>query len=100
MSYSYTTINSTVDMNTNSLEYFEYFIVDATSGNIEIKLPTAYDGSYFQFHRLDTTPNLVTFVPQTGNTVNGGSSFLLPVNRYTQVIKIQNDWRIPRIAFN
>lgn len=99
MSYSYTTINSTVDMNTNSLEYFEYFIVNA-SGNIEIKLPTAYDGSYYQFHRLDTTANTVTFTAQTGDTINGGSSLVLPINRYCQVIKIGNDWRVPRISFN
>lgn len=100
MSYSYTTITSTVDMNQNSLEFFEYFLVDATSGNIEIKLPTSYDGSYFQFHRKDTSSNTVTFICQTGDTVNGGSSILLPINRYCQVIKIGNDWRTPRISFN
>lgn len=100
MSYSYTTINSTVDMNLNSLEYFEYFIIDATNGNINITLPTGYDGSYYQFHRLDTSTNVVTFLPQTGDTINGGSSIILPINRYTQPIKMGTDWRFPRFSFN
>ena len=100
MSYSYTTLNSTCDMNQNNLEFYDYYLIDASSGNISITLPTAYDSSYYQFQRIDTTANTVTLLPQSGDTVNSTSSLLFPINRYAQLIKIGTNWRCPRISFN
>ncbi len=100
MSYSYTTLNTTCDMELNNLQYFDYYFVDASAGSISITLPFLYDGSYIQMHRIDTTSNTVTLLPQTGETVNNTSSVLLPINRYAQCIKTSTNWRVPRIAFN
>lgn len=99
-SYSYTTINSTCDMDQNGLQWYDYYFVDATSGNITITLPTLYDSSYFQMHRIDTSSNTVTLVPQSGDTINNTSSLLFPINRYSQLIKTSSNWRCPRISFN
>jgi hypothetical protein len=100
MSYSYTDINSSVDMSLNNMEYYEYFFIDANSGNINITLPSSYDGAFFQFHRIDTSSNDVTFYPASGDTINGTSSLLFPINRLSQVIKKNTDWILPRISFN
>lgn len=100
MSYSYTTLNSTCDMDQNNLQYYDYYLIDAATGNISITLPTLYDGSYIQLHRIDTSSNTVNLLPQSGETVNGTSSMLLPINRYAQCVKIGSNWRIPRLAFN
>lgn len=100
MSYSYATINSTVDMEQNNLQYYDYYLVDGSSGNISITLPVLYDGSYIQLHRIDTSSNTVTLLPQSGETINGTSSLIFPINRYAQCVKIGSNWRVPRLAFN
>lgn len=100
MSYSYTTLNSTCDMELNNLQYFDYYLIDASSGSISITLPFLYDGSYLQFQRIDTSSNVVTLLPQTGETLNGTSSVIFPINRYSQCFKNGTNWRIPRISFN
>jgi len=101
MSYSYTTITNTCDMSTNNLEYYEYFFIDAFSGNIEIILPIAYDGSFYQFQRVDNSSNTVTFYPASGgDTINGTSSMIFPINRYSQIIKNGTNWRMARISYN
>lgn len=100
MSYSYTTITTTCDMEQNNLQYYDYYLLDASAGNISITLPVLYDGSYIQLHRIDTTSNTITLLPQSGETLNGTTSVLFPINRYAQCVKIGSNWRIPRISFN
>ena len=101
MSYSVHTINSNTDMNQNSLEYNEYFLIDASSGNIDITLPANKgDGSFYQFHRTDESNNIVSFFPSSGETVNNTTSITLPINRYVQPIKISDNWIFSIISIN
>ena len=99
--YSFYFCNSTIDMSTNSLESYEFFVVDATNGDIDIKLHLAYyDGMCFQFLRVDNSNHIVTFSCQQGNNIDGNSNKNFPNNRYVQCISYNNSWLCPLIAYN
>lgn len=102
MSYSYTVLNnSTNDMNLNGLEYYEFFFIDASNSDMSIILPAGFDSQFFQFQRIDQTSNIVTFYTNSQNeNINGNTSLIFPINRYSQVIKYGDSWIMPLIAFN
>lgn len=59
-SYSIYYVNNSIDMNQNGLAYYNYFFVDASSGNINIILPdNKNEGDYYEFQRLDSSTNTV-----------------------------------------
>jgi hypothetical protein len=73
-------ISSNVDLDLDNWDGYNFFVIDATSGSITISMETIVgDGMNFYCQRIDTSANTVTFTPKAGQTVNGGSSYSLPV---------------------
>jgi len=65
-------------------------LVNATSGNITVNLPTAASalaGSIILVKKTDSTANTVNVVPSGADTIDGGSSFLLSLqNEFMQIV--------------
>ena len=73
-------ITSNVDLDLNSLDGYNFFVIDASGGSITISMETIVgDGMNFYCQRIDSSTNTVTFTPKPGQTVNGGSSYSLPI---------------------
>lgn len=101
MSYSYYTINTDVNITIDGLEYYNYFFIDASNNNITIILPVAYDSAYYQFQRIDTEyNNTVTIMANSSNTINGQNSINMSIKKYTQIIKVDNNWNAPIISID
>lgn len=63
-------------------------LVDATSGNITITLPTAtgIDGREYIIKKIDSSSNTVTITPQSSQTIDGQSNYVLSAqNKYIEV---------------
>lgn len=86
---------------------YNFFLIDATSGNIIVTLAaTTWDGNYFRFHRDDSSVNTVTIQVASGSghsiyTPAGlVSSIALDVNEYIDTaISVGNVWYAPIVIF-
>lgn len=66
-------------------------LADATSGSINITLPTASGASSYRFFvkKIDTSTNTVTILRQGSDTIDGGTSALIQV-AYVSVTVVSN----------
>lgn len=89
-SYAYVTL-ATSDLMLDFL--FNTYIVDASSGNIVLTLPTAVDeGPCFSIRRVDQSSNTVTIVCVGGQTIDGGSSITIPPQSNRMVSAFNGNW--------
>lgn len=72
MSYSIFTITSDIDLQTVS--GYNYFIVDASAGNIAITLMPILEGYSFTITRTDMSASTVTLTAAAGTTLDWVSS--------------------------
>lgn len=74
-------INSNVDLDSGSWDGYDFFVVDASGGSITISMETIVaDGQAYYLQRVDSDLlTTVTLTPKSGQSVNGGSSYLLPI---------------------
>lgn len=93
-------ITDDIDMNTDGYTGYSYFCVDCSGKNINITLPTGWSGLTFVFNRFDTTTNTLNFIPQTGDTINGGSNTTLDAKNYCEAVYLNGNWYCPRFAYN
>lgn len=99
-SYNIRTVTSDMDMNYNSDDGYDLYIVDASSNNITIDLPTSYwEGLYWQFQRIENTSlKTVTINAPSGKTINGNSSISILGNEYCQMIYSNGDFICPKVV--
>lgn len=73
---------------------FDTYLVDATSGNITLTLPSyTGDGPNIMISRIDSSTNTVTIVAaDTGITVNGASSVSLNSHENVRLVMLQDHW--------
>jgi len=73
---------------------YTYYIVDCSLGDIQLTLPTiTYDGANFKIHRLDSSSNVLTITPQSGQTINGGSSITVTTSvPKSEYVSYGSDW--------
>lgn len=100
MAAQYATCYVTSDIDMDSESYYSgyyFFVVDCTSSNITITLPTITgDGITFSFVRTDTTTNILYIDVQTTNTLNNGTAAkALPYNKSVEVISYGTNWIAP-----
>lgn len=93
-------ITSNTDFDTGSIQYYNYFPIDASGGNITITLPTSvWDGlSYILIRDGNSVLNTVTINAHTG-TLNGGSSVTLQIKNYCECVYINGDWKCPKSSY-
>lgn len=73
-------INTTLDLNDDSWDGYNFFVVDASSGSITITMENiTADGINFYMQRVDASENTVTLQPESGQTLNGSSSYMLAI---------------------
>lgn len=85
--YNIRHVNSNMDMSYNSDDSYDYYIIDASSNNINITLPSSYwDGLYWQFMRHDNTNNLVTITAPNGATINNLGVINMNAGKYAQIV--------------
>lgn len=73
-------INTTLDLNDDSWDGFNFFVVDASGGSITITMENiTVDGIYFYLQRVDASENTVTLQPVGDQTLNGSSSYMLAI---------------------
>lgn len=68
------------------------YLVNATSGNIQVNLPTAASagvGSVIFVKKTDSTANTVTVKPSGSEKIDDGTSFLLSLQN--EFVKIESD---------
>lgn len=101
-SYTIYTINSTCDMSQNGLDGFQYYYIDASSGNITVTLTSnCFTGSYYPFMRVDSSSNTVTFIPSSSAiTINSKTSLILPINTECDMIFSNNNWTAPKFSYS
>ncbi len=93
--YEYaTTVTSSSTVNTDNDDY----LVDATSGNITLTLPSAsatgMKGKIFTFRRIDTSSNIVTIAAAGSDTIIGLASVLLNTVDVIKIIRYSTtSWR-------
>lgn len=94
-------INYDTNMSFDAIEYNNYFLCDATIGNVNIILPAdKIDGTYYEFNRMDTlNNNNITLLPPNNETINGGASINIGVYEYAYALKYGSDWIISVITF-
>jgi hypothetical protein len=94
-------VNSNIDFNLGSWSGYNYFPVDASSGNINIVLQDmCWPSLSYMFNRVDTTANTVTFLPGTGHTIEGVSSLTLAGRHLGEVIfDGAGNWLMPRFSY-
>ena len=92
------TINSSTDMDNNSVNTYGFFFIDASGGNISLDLPiTGINyGSYYEFVRTDSSVNTVTLNTKTGYTIGGSASLTLGISQYLYLINNGTDWFVVR----
>lgn len=90
------TITNDIDLDNESGS--NYFIIDASSNNINISLPTiGSNGMNFEIIRIDSNLlNTVTFTPKTSQTVNNNSSTTFAVNSYASLVSNDSNWICPK----
>ena len=101
MSYSVYTLTYDNDFDVNYLGY-SYYLVDASSGNITLSLPTSicWPGQSFIFNRIDSSTNSVTIEAKTNYSINNGSSISLSSHEYTETVnKDGTNWISPKFTY-
>lgn len=91
MANTYTmTVNTSTLMETG----YNVYIIDATSNDIALTLPTIVcDGMNFLIRRIDSNANnIITLVSQSGELIDGTSSKLLNPNGNIQINSNGNQW--------
>ena len=97
--YSTGYINSNNDMNVTGFSGYSYLFIDCSGGSISVKLPTAANGQSYKFTRIDSKfLTTCTFTCQTGDTINGVSNLLFPLNNSVETIYYNNRWYFPRLT--
>ena len=93
MSYSIVLINTDTDMDQNGNTGYNYFLVDASSNNIDVQMSnSAWDGLTFIYNRTDASSNVVSLSAKTGYTINGNASIILPINKTVEIVYYQGTW--------
>ena len=100
--YSFGYINSDNDLYATGYWGYNYFIIDASANNINIILPPNFGAAYV-FNRIDQSTHVVTLTCQTGDTINGNSSLVFPINTYSEAVYNNfngaTNWLIPKFSF-
>lgn len=67
-------ITSDIDFDVGSWSGYNYFPIDCSGGNININLPSSlWPGLSFYFNRVDSSTNILTFIPNTGTIENNST---------------------------
>ena len=92
--YSTCLITSDIDQGSNGYDGYNYYIIDASSGNITITLTSNYlsNGLYYYFNRIDSSTNGVTLLCPNGYTINGNSSLSLNIGQSCEIVFNNDDW--------
>jgi hypothetical protein len=79
-----------------------FYIIDASSNNIDITLTSNYisNGLYYYFIRIDNSNNVVTLTAPNGYTINNSNSVNLNNNQTCEIIFNNNNWLCPRYTYN
>jgi hypothetical protein len=87
-------------MNENYMNYYTLYLIDASQGNIEIKISNESlgQGLFYEFLRTDHSANTVTLSAKPDYTINGQTNLTLDVNQYAKLINNGNDWIAPRFT--
>lgn len=84
-------VTSSIDLDYNDM--FQHFVVDCSSGNINIDMTSLiYTGYYFIFNRIDTSSNTLTLTARSGQTINGTTTYNVPIKGYTECVGLSTDW--------
>jgi hypothetical protein len=79
-------------------DYSKTLLIDATSGNITISLPslaTAGDGFNFNIKKIDSSSNTVTIDPNGAELVDGASTYTLTKkNESLALVAESSSWRL------
>ena len=96
MSYYPTLISASVNMDQGDIASYNYILVDATSDDVTILLPSdLYDGLAFQFVRIDDSANNVVVAAQNSKTINSGVSIDLGPAQLTIAVALGANWFAP-----
>lgn len=93
--YEYYTL---VTSSTNVTNAFDDYIIQASTANITVSLPsasgTALKGKIFRFRRIDSTANTVSIAANGTDTIEGQSQIVLDPYRVIKVIRndTNNGW--------
>ena len=87
----------TSDAHLDDLSGYNYFLVDASGGNISIHLQNiTADGIYVTLTRIDSSPsNTVTIAGMNGQTINGAASVPLNTNSQFIPVSLNGNWTMP-----
>lgn len=84
---------SLISTNTNINTSTAYYIIDATSNNIDITLPLiSSNGIFFNFYRKDISNNVVRLLPSFGNTINGSLFIILDNVVQISLVSLNTSW--------
>ena len=94
----YLLINSSVEL-AGDLLYYNWYIIDASAGDIDITLPPDYEGSTRIFYRVDASEHLVMFHPDGEDTIDGAIFKYMPAKSTSQLLKMGGNWFMPIVSY-
>ncbi len=92
---SYSIISYDTNFSVMIEDGYYVYLVDASSNDIDISLDdiSLYDGVAFLFIRLDSSINVVTINPYSGQLIDGSSTKLLSVaDKSIEIISYGQNW--------
>jgi hypothetical protein len=100
--YSTCLITSDTDQSLNGYDGYNFYIIDASSNNIDFTLTANYvsNGLYYYFIRVDGSTNQVTLTAPSGYTINNTSTISLGINQTCEIIFNNNNWLCPKYTYN
>lgn len=102
MSYiNYINVTSNLDMNVDGNDGFLYFLVDCSSGNINIDLYSdPIDSQNYIIHRIDSSSNTLTLTATNSKMINGSSSTTININTYADASFLNGNWLCSKFTFS
>lgn len=96
MNFPITSINTSIDMDTNSNTGYYYFITNCSTNSIVVQLPAlqyCFNGQTFRFVRQDSNLlTTITFTAKSGTTVNNVTSVIAALKTNVELTYFNGNW--------
>lgn len=92
---------STIDLDNQPWIFYTYFVVDCTTGSVNITLPSVVtDGLYMIFNKIDNSSNTLTLTANTGQLIKGSSSLVISGISYCEACSVSGNWIAPQFLYS